>query len=58
VWGLLCSADPWCSPPRVARQLVYAGIGWLVFREKSDLPDELVFTVNYLGGNQVKPTVN
>jgi glutamate decarboxylase len=29
--------------------LVYPGIGWLVFREKSDLARELVFTENYLG---------
>ena len=29
--------------------LVYPGIGWLVFREESDLPDELVFEENYLG---------
>jgi glutamate decarboxylase len=29
--------------------LVYPGVGWLVFREKSDLAQELVFTENYLG---------
>jgi glutamate decarboxylase len=29
--------------------LVYPGVGWLVFREKSDLARELVFTENYLG---------
>jgi glutamate decarboxylase len=29
--------------------LVYPGIGWLVFREESDLARELVFTENYLG---------
>jgi glutamate decarboxylase len=29
--------------------MVYPGIGWLVFREKSDLARELVFTENYLG---------
>ncbi|MGE4372291.1 MAG: glutamate decarboxylase [Xanthobacter sp.] len=27
------------------------GVGWVVWREKSDLPEELVFNVNYLGGN-------
>jgi glutamate decarboxylase len=27
------------------------GVGWVVWREKQDLPDELVFWVNYLGGN-------
>ncbi len=29
--------------------LVYPGIGWIIFRELSDLPDELVFEENYLG---------
>ncbi|MCB1249014.1 MAG: glutamate decarboxylase, partial [Acidimicrobiales bacterium] len=27
--------------------LVYPGIGWLVFRDRSKLPEELVFSVNY-----------
>ena len=27
------------------------GCGWVVWREKSDLPEELIFNVNYLGGN-------
>jgi len=27
------------------------GAGWCVFREKKDLPDDLIFWVNYLGGN-------
>jgi len=27
------------------------GAGWIVFRDKKDLPDDLVFWVNYLGGN-------
>ena len=30
--------------------LVYPGVGWVVWREPSALPDELVFNVNYLGG--------
>eukprot|EP01126_Amoeba_proteus_P054424 TRINITY_DN6695_c0_g2_i14.p1 TRINITY_DN6695_c0_g2~~TRINITY_DN6695_c0_g2_i14.p1 ORF type:complete len:366 (+),score=69.53 TRINITY_DN6695_c0_g2_i14:611-1708(+) len=38
--------------------LVYAGIGWVIFREKSDLPDDLVFHVNYLGGDQASFTLN
>ena len=29
--------------------LVYPGIGWLIFREKSDLAEDLVFYENYLG---------
>ncbi len=29
--------------------LVYPGIGWLIFREKGDLAQELVFEENYLG---------
>ncbi|MGB2840729.1 MAG: glutamate decarboxylase [Actinomycetes bacterium] len=27
------------------------GVGWIVWRTKDDLPEELVFNVNYLGGN-------
>lgn len=26
------------------------GVGWAVWREKTDLPDDLIFKVNYLGG--------
>jgi glutamate decarboxylase len=31
--------------------LVYPGVGWVVWRNKEALPQELVFDVNYLGGN-------
>jgi glutamate decarboxylase len=27
------------------------GVGWILWREAHDLPDDLVFRVNYLGGN-------
>ena len=27
------------------------GVGWVVWREAKDLPEELIFDVNYLGGN-------
>ena len=30
--------------------LVYPGVGWLIFGDKNDLPEELIFEVNYLGG--------
>jgi len=29
--------------------LVYPGLGWLIFRDTTDLPEDLVFYVNYLG---------
>ncbi len=38
--------------------LVYPGIGWLLFREGKDLPEELVFRVNYLGGEESTYTLN
>ncbi|EWM30087.1 glutamate decarboxylase [Nannochloropsis gaditana] len=38
--------------------LVYAGVGWLCFREKQDLQNELTFTVDYLGGSQSSCTLN
>jgi glutamate decarboxylase len=31
--------------------LVYPGVGWIVWRDPDALPDDLVFNVNYLGGN-------
>ena len=30
--------------------LVYPGVGWLIFKDKTDLPEELIFKINYLGG--------
>lgn len=38
--------------------LVYAGMGWALWREQSDLPADLVFHVNYLGGDQQSFTLN
>ncbi|CAK9864475.1 unnamed protein product [Sphagnum jensenii] len=38
--------------------LVYAGIGWVIWRSKDDLPEELVFHVNYLGADQPTFTLN
>ncbi len=36
--------------------LVYPGIGWVIWRDETMLPEELVFHVNYLGGEL--PTFN
>ncbi len=30
--------------------LVYPGIGWVIWRDKAELPHDLIFKVNYLGG--------
>ena len=38
--------------------LVYPGIGWLIFREKSDLAQDLVFEENYLGKTDATFTLN
>jgi glutamate decarboxylase len=38
--------------------LVYPGMGTVVFRDKSDLPDELVFHINYLGGDMPNYSLN
>ncbi len=38
--------------------LVYPGIGWVVWRGRRHLPDELVFHVNYLGGDMPTFTLN
>jgi len=36
--------------------LVYPGVGWAIWRREEDLPRDLIFHVNYLGGDQ--PTFN
>jgi glutamate decarboxylase len=36
--------------------LVYPGVGWVIWRDESELPEDLIFHVNYLGGDQ--PTFN
>lgn len=38
--------------------LVYPGIGWLIFRERSDLAEDLVFYENYLGKRDATFTLN
>jgi glutamate decarboxylase len=38
--------------------LVYPGVGWLVFREESDLAEDLVFYENYLGKKDATFTLN
>lgn len=38
--------------------LVYAGMGTVVFRDRSDVPDELVFDITYLGGSAPTYSLN
>jgi glutamate decarboxylase len=38
--------------------LVYPGIGWVLWREPAALPDELVFHVDYLGGDMPTFSLN
>lgn len=38
--------------------LVYPGIGWILWRDESDFPEELSFKVNYLGGWMPTYTLN
>ncbi|MGH9120819.1 MAG: pyridoxal-dependent decarboxylase, partial [Acidimicrobiales bacterium] len=38
--------------------LVYPGVGWVVWREESALPRDLVFDVSYLGGHMPTFTLN
>ena len=38
--------------------LVYPGVGWIICRDQSDFPDELMFKVNYLGGWMPTYTLN
>jgi glutamate decarboxylase len=34
------------------------GVGWVVWRDAADLPEELIFNVNYLGGNMPSFALN
>jgi glutamate decarboxylase len=38
--------------------LVYPGMGTVLFRDASDLPEELVFHINYLGGDMPNYSLN
>jgi glutamate decarboxylase len=38
--------------------LVYPGVGFVVWRSKDDLPEDLIFHVNYLGGDMPTFTLN
>ncbi|MBE6202323.1 MAG: glutamate decarboxylase [Rikenellaceae bacterium] len=38
--------------------LVYPGLGWVVWRDKSMLPDEMSFSVNYLGAEVTQVGLN
>jgi len=67
VWPFLYPDSPWDFRLEQVRSinvsghkfgLVYPGIGWLVFRERSDLPDDLVFKENYLGKTDETFTLN
>ncbi|GAC1437555.1 MAG: glutamate decarboxylase [Solirubrobacteraceae bacterium] len=37
---------------------VYPGMGSVIFRSRDDIPDELVFHINYLGGDMPNYTLN
>ncbi|HEB70630.1 MAG TPA: glutamate decarboxylase [Desulfobulbus sp.] len=38
--------------------LVYPGVGWAVWRDRSEVPEDLVFHVDYLGGDMPTFTLN
>ncbi len=38
--------------------LVYPGIGWIIFKDKTDIPEDLIFNINYLGGNMSNYSLN
>jgi len=67
VWPFLYPDSPWDFRLEQVRSinvsghkfgLVYPGIGWLIFREKSDLAHDLVFEENYLGKTDATFTLN
>jgi glutamate decarboxylase len=67
VWPFLYPDAPWDFRLETVRSInvsghkfgmVYPGIGWVVFREKDDLPEDLIFYENYLGEVDATFTLN
>lgn len=67
VWPFLYPDSEWDFRLRKVRSInvsghkfgmVYPGIGWLIFREQSDLAEDLVFYENYLGKTDATFTLN
>ena len=67
VWPFLYPDSPWDFRLEQVRSinvsghkfgLVYPGVGWLIFRDKSDLAKDLVFEENYLGKTDATFTLN
>jgi glutamate decarboxylase len=67
VWPFLYPDSPWDFRLEQVRSinvsghkygLVYPGIGWLIFRERADLAEDLVFYENYLGKRDATFTLN
>ena len=67
VWPFLYPDSPWDFRLERVRSinvsghkygLVYPGLGWLIFREPDDLPEDLVFYENYLGKRDATFTLN
>ena len=38
--------------------LVYPGVGWVIWRDKLELPEDLIFYVDYLGGKMATFAIN
>lgn len=38
--------------------LVYPGVGWVIFKDRGDIPEDLIFNINYLGGNMSNYSLN
>jgi glutamate decarboxylase len=67
VWPFLYPDSPWDFRLEQVRSInvsghkfggVFPGIGWLIFREHSDLAKDLVFEENYLGKTDATFTLN
>lgn len=50
VWSINCSGHKY--------GLVYPGIGWVIWRSKEALPEDLIFWVSYLGGEEATMAIN
>ena len=67
-WSHPSSTRPALGLPRAAGRfdntsghkygLMYPGVGWVLWRDAGALPEELIFKVNYLGGEMPTLALN
>ena len=58
IWNFECKRVKSINTSGHKFGLVYAGVGWIIWRDESYLPKHLVFELHYLGGTEESYTLN